>query len=654
MATEKQVKLGVDDSGMGKLRSSAQSLAQDMIRSSRQYSTSSKEVLRDLEEQIRAIERRNKLDADYQRQQLTQARQAGTVSPEQFRRQAGAIRQSTEEDKLQVSLLRDLIETVKQTSKEEIREDRQTVERRIRESRRVESLSPSGDAMDILRETIQYGLIGDVTTAEREQRTGFRDRAARYGSGVNQGMGTIAGAQNEMFLAGAVLGLTPIIGMGLSQLFNRVVSSASGYETGLRGLATTQRGMTQGSSRDWIQRMGNAETFSKMGMTPADVASSLAGYRTDTANRVGNQYALQMMAAERAVDIDQGMMRGLASIMRYSDTERSEKRRARYRQFGFEMGAKEKTLLKPWETGYNQWKEREDVLARASEFFDEKEGAPERKDVAYSDSKRVSQPRTTVTGVMEAISIFDRSARGNNAIIKEMLGTFQNVSNQILDISGNISMTAVASGVAGIGAATGTEGRQLGRVVGGIQGLGRTQNPIIRSMMLRSLRQSSPDASFFDIQAAMEKPMQNLGAVSRMFGNLKQMTGGGELYKQALFSTFGGQLSRTDINQILEDGGSFEDIDSKARDASRTPVRNFSRDLPNILGKLEQSTARVESYTQELGKSTVEFIDKSLEALKDGINTVFGEDKQALKSSIKDGVKEGLTEYNNTNPRLGY
>jgi len=62
MSQDKKINVSVDDSGVSKLRQSANELARDMIRSSRAYSTSSKEVLKDLEDQIKAIEKRNKLE----------------------------------------------------------------------------------------------------------------------------------------------------------------------------------------------------------------------------------------------------------------------------------------------------------------------------------------------------------------------------------------------------------------------------------------------------------------------------------------------------------------------------------------------------------------------------------------------------------------
>ena len=50
MSQDKKINVSVDDSGVSKLRQSANELAKDMIRSSRAYSTSSKEVLKDLED----------------------------------------------------------------------------------------------------------------------------------------------------------------------------------------------------------------------------------------------------------------------------------------------------------------------------------------------------------------------------------------------------------------------------------------------------------------------------------------------------------------------------------------------------------------------------------------------------------------------------
>ena len=144
---DKKIRIGVDSSEakgfQGQLRKDAENLAREMIRSARAYSTSSKEVLKDIEDQIKAIEKRNRLDADFRKTRLESVKDK--ISPEQFSTQKSNLNRDFREYQIQTNLLRDLIDTIKSTSKEEIREDRKGVYKRISKSKSVDKLGISGD-----------------------------------------------------------------------------------------------------------------------------------------------------------------------------------------------------------------------------------------------------------------------------------------------------------------------------------------------------------------------------------------------------------------------------------------------------------------------------------------------------------------------------
>jgi hypothetical protein len=136
---DKKIRIGVDgkaaENFQSKMRQSADQLAKEMIRSSMQYSNSSKEVLRDLNEQIRAIEKRNKLDFEFRKGRLDSAHQGGAINEDQYKSKISNLSSDSREDKLQTSLLREIVEQIKTTSKEEIRENRIGVSRRISEGK---------------------------------------------------------------------------------------------------------------------------------------------------------------------------------------------------------------------------------------------------------------------------------------------------------------------------------------------------------------------------------------------------------------------------------------------------------------------------------------------------------------------------------------
>jgi len=609
---DKSFRLSVDDSKLKDIRRTATEMAQDMIMASRRYSTSSKEVLRDIEEQIRAIEKRNRLEQQEQKQTLERARLSGNMSTENYRSKLSQVKVMASEDKTQLQVLRDILDSIRATSKDEIRENRREVEQRISRSRTVNVLAPSGNPTELLRETIQRGMLGDASDNERQESASFHGR--RFGGAFNRTAGLMAGSPNEYAMAAAVLALTPVIGQGLSMVGNRLIGGAARYEKGLGSMAISLGG-TQEGAQGYVESLGGASRFNKFGGTYASVAEGIAAFRGASANQVGGATAIQMMAAERALGIDRGTMTSLASIMRYSEQEKL------YR--------------------YKVKKESPEAV----------EDSPLRWTVSATKKAPEAEYETrtgrTRTGIMEAISILDRSSNRNNTILRENLQNMTGISQQMLNVSNTVNMSGVAAGIAGVSSATGATGGQLNRVTGGIMSMGRTQNPVIRSMMLRAMREQSPDASFFDIQAMMEKPFENMGAVSSVFDRLKGMTGGGELYKQALYSTFERQLGRSDINEILSGGGDFAKIAEQAKLAeskqAKAGTKGYEGRASEVVGDIESSTAKIDSYTQTLGKDVVEFLDKSFENISSTLESVFGEGGTFSKETKK-AISEGFIE----------
>jgi hypothetical protein len=366
-----------------------------------------------------------------------------------------------------------------------------------------------------------------------------------------------------------------------------------------------------------IKGISDPSSLAKSGLTYADLAQGIGTFKGQTGNRVGDVYALKMLEAEKALGIDRGTMGGLAGIMRYSTDK-----------------------------AYSSTVSGRETVKVAAPKMKWTIGGSGVGEIEKEQDRKVGG--SGVGGVTEMLSIFDSAAKGNRAIMKEMVNTFQQASQNILAISGKIGMRDVASGIASIAAGTGTEGQQLGRVVAGVQGLGQSGNPVIRSMMLRSLRQSNPNASFFDLQAMMENPLEgkNIKTTQAMFDSLKKMTGGGELYKQALYSALEGKLSRTDIKEIEEGGGDFTKIAAGKESAMKTKTKDFGRDNSDIVGKLEQSSARIESFTQDMGKQLVDYIDKSFDKIIEKLKEyeVLGPE---VTSSVKEGTFKALEAAHN-------
>ena len=131
MSQDKKFRISVDDQKIKELRQTANELARDMIVSARQYSTSSKQVVQDIEEQIRLIEKRNRTGKEIEKTRIDSQFVSGQLSARQREEEIGRMSIESKTDDIQISLLRDIVDTIKQTAKDEIREDRVNVEKPI-------------------------------------------------------------------------------------------------------------------------------------------------------------------------------------------------------------------------------------------------------------------------------------------------------------------------------------------------------------------------------------------------------------------------------------------------------------------------------------------------------------------------------------------
>ena len=226
-------------------------LGRRLIEDARAYTTSSKETLKYIEEQIRAKERLIALESKGARVALERAHARGDIRGGEagYRREIKEIGITDKYSQQQVGLLRELINTIKNESQKEIREDRKGVEQTIKASKTVEQLGPKGDPENILKETIQRAELGDIKTTEREEKEKFR-----YGKVLERGstaLGGVAGSRNQFYMLAATLAMIPIIGQGASAIATKGFSSAERYQEGLGGMA-----QLTGSRQDIFKGVG--------------------------------------------------------------------------------------------------------------------------------------------------------------------------------------------------------------------------------------------------------------------------------------------------------------------------------------------------------------------------------------------------------------
>lgn len=454
---DKTVKLSVDSSEAGKFQSEfrkeAEQLARDMIRSSRQYSTSSKEVLKDIEEQIRAIEKRNKLDAEFKRIRLESLRERGDVSGAQYTQQRGSLINEYRQDELQTRLLRELIDTVVRTSKDEIREDRTTVEKVARESRTVGKLGVSGDEFEALKETVQVGAISQANMREMSQRAGLN--MSRYaniamGAGGALSTGDIGGlaAMGGRGLMGSMAGVG--LGGGLALAGGAgILALIAGAFAANKDIAQKTRPYmiaSQTGTRGIFGEVSNYTDygFNQIGMSPFE----------------GMSFNADLRRASGGGKFDQNQMKGYAGLTRSREVS-SE-------------------LLNS-------------IIANQR----------------YSTGGDAMAVATVLERTLE--KIYPKEFKDKLIQLPEMMNVYNSLAQQMIQTTGYINSNQLSGFVGGVREGFGVEGVNLQRFAGGLmQGFRGSQNPYLRKFQFAAMRQAHPDYSYQQMLETLENPTSDV------------------------------------------------------------------------------------------------------------------------------------------------
>ena len=260
--TDKTIRFNVDSREVqdyqSKMRESAQKMAVDMVNYARSQSTSAKETLQIIEEQIRSIEKRNRLDRELSLQTAQQQLRAGTITQMDYGKAVRSIDTEFSQSNLQVKLLRELIEVTRLTSREEIRSDRENAERVSREE------MGSNEIENLRRIQTRDLLGGDQSQASVSGGLRIPGGGGQLMTGLLSGnLGAVATGLTALLGGAAVIGAVGAIALNTTRQYeNEILSYA----------VATQRGSTDLLASGDIQRMRSAG----LGMSSTEVAKRTA------------------------------------------------------------------------------------------------------------------------------------------------------------------------------------------------------------------------------------------------------------------------------------------------------------------------------------------------------------------------------------------
>lgn len=531
-----RVRFSVDSSELAtafqRIKFDAEEMGRMMIQDARKYSTSSKEVLSSIEDQIKALERRNKVGFEEGKSRIETRFQSGAIDKKRYGEEISGLKRGSDEEKLQTKLLREMIETIRHTSKEEIREDRKGVEERIRKSRTVDQLAPEGNAEKLLKETLQRGVLGEIGKSEREERG--------WGVGRNLAMGIsgVTGADNEVKgVLSAVNSLGAAGAAGIGGAAGGVVGGLIGSVLGTvrRGLEAAERiesarsgmvGMTGKKMPDsWFNRIqGFADPYS-MGLSYSDLLIGMTEYGSSNISTIQRGSSIGAMRAEKGFRVGRGALAGLAKTQR---------------------------------------------------------GTGEDVDI-------------TTNRLLSVISTMTGNEAASRAYLGEYLSILTEINTKQLQVLGSVDSGVNTKMIAALSREGGgfENPEVLRQVMGAVHtGLIQSQTPQMEALQYHTLSRIAPNASLWELRKMKEDPFSS-DYFPQFLQNIISMSGSREESLFNVQSTFGLSGTMTErLVDLMKDVRSVKDIDLESlynlRDEAKKATGDQARRSARYRGAFEK------------------------------------------------------------------
>jgi len=517
--TRKEIVFSARDNGvtdlMSRLRQSANELGDELIREAQQNSQNAREAVQHIEQQIKLLEQRNKLEAKQRRaaidrryQSLSQVEGADQTSlRQQYRQQVAELRQASKEDQIQIDLLRELIETVKRTSQQEIREE---TSNSVREQAMLDRafLQNSGGSFINLADSLA-AESNDESDDTHSGKGGSRRsdpfylKAARSAKRFTNSSDGVTAINQELEQAndfpflGAV---TAIIGASVGALAIR--ANRENSATSLAALS----GMSVDSIMDsGIGRTGFGEYGPRrLGVSREDFLSQLMPsiIRARGSSAGGYDATMSALELEKSTGTSQTTITTLEKLTR--------------------------------------------VLTHVSNS---------------------QQLTTRVFSSLYGTGVFGKN-NDDMARMDAVMSGFANFQTNLLMSSGATSTTGTLGlmrHLSNMGGNFNSDDYMFDTIRRLNSGLTSAGSPEAQAIKFDILRRQNPDKSYFELQMEMEKGVASKGYLSGMFNFVKQS--GGDLNSQALLfdSLTGGSMRKKDIWDILSGSKSLDDIDLGAK-----------------------------------------------------------------------------------------
>lgn len=591
---------GVDtgvSSMMAKLRESSKQLGNEMIADARKYSKQSKDQLGFLEDQIKALERRNKLERESRDFKAKSGFEGETLNSKLL-----ANKDIFETKSLDNKLLREVIEAIKLTSKEEIAEDRKGVERQVKLFERDPSKFSSEDQLKLAYQK-------DLMTPEKTQTKNMAMSVFKGVMGAELVKGAIQTFREVPQIRSEIDAINPAVqlaGLGAGAVIGAGVGGVAGLaQTGLGGTAALRASME------------GAGIGAKIGQ---DVAGVFAGY-------------LQRQEQERAA-IQSAVFSGRA-MSGFSSTNPN------FDQYGYSVA--DSANLSNQLAGARGMRRGRDV----SSAIMLQRGAGVETGITSSllGASRYSSDVFGGAGTLFAGRFQGRDRSGFSDAISGLTRLVQDFSQSSEKVNTQMAASTMLM-FNGIGGGFDiNDPRSVQRISQISNSLANPNNQLSAAENIGILRKMNPNAGIFDIMEMQSKGIQTKGFLAGKLKNISEAYGGDS------------QLAMTKLQK--ETGLGFEATRAlyENREAIISGKGVGGQKTEEYLRSVLEKDAK--GLTTDIDKSTAEISNAFATSMQSGIDTVekyFGKAMTNVADMVQQYVEDklGLTGESDTGYRNPY
>jgi hypothetical protein len=603
---EKKVEFTGIDNGLSamisKLKVESQQLGSDMLADARKYSDSQREQVQYIEDQIKAITRRTQLEKESQlltaRGQMESAEQKyGSGSMEagkakvDYGNAVSNANKSVELESMQVSLLRELVETTKLRGKEEIVEDREKVK----------------DQIKVYEQQLRDGKSVDPIEAfKREQQKGILAEGAAGKAGVS--MLTSLMANSLMGQAGGIVRGMP---SATSEL-DMITGATTLMGTGVGGLA--------GAALDLANAKVLGTGLGKAGFTAlgANIGGQIGAF--------GGESLSRSFRSRAELSSQMKLIQGLVGSGGFVDFENG----GSLESIGMDRIAQAKLS---------------EQIARSSGTGaglagNTRSAAMISKAFSLSDSDIMGQfsaGRVSGGGAMEGVTkMFDKLI--TQGIIKEedrvLFGEIIGNQAQLTQMFGKSMAQVNVGGVQDLitgfdtwgGSFAATDPRSLNNIMSLNQQLSNPKNDYMKAMGYQTLKGIDPGAGIFDIKMMQQRGLMTEGFLGGMIGQL-------------------GSTGMSEQNQLYMLSEMFTGYDEEAYRAMLKNPNMTTEEIGN-LKKSKSLQGMAGSATTKIQQSKAEITNMFIAGFVPGIKTVSDKFTEAMGMSITEVAAEMKKEFN--------